>query len=659
MADTTEYVEFIQHHFPPLLDGEYKVAINQDVTIANDSEVKSFSAERTFVVQGERFSVKPQDIHAVFPPAGNLGEYSNVLPHIIFNRSTLPWEREPQTNLIESDDDRSGLPWLALLLFEDSQKPTPQIITLEELLDSESDGKKFPDLQLEYGQSNDDKVTVIDVVKSLLVGDSSGNAGILPALTDLEWLGHIRQMTDGQGNSLGDEYAGIIGNRLPLSGGSNTVHLVSLEGLYDDDGFIYNSENDDQLIRFVSLKNWSFSCLDEEQSFSGLLNNLDRGVVADISYTGQGTLRMPYNSEVETYLKKGNVPLGHYFRKGSKSVSWFHGPLVPAENTDEIELPINAADQLMRYNSVDGIFDVSYAAAWELGRALALKSRAFSISLYNWKRSYAQQQKQLEQQVLYDYLPGVSASPTVEIPDTVKNWFKKINYLEGIPFSYLVSDERLLPKESIRFFYLDQLWMECLLDGAFSIGRVISSDSEDDSMNGSSPTYPHEVVTGFLIRSDVVSGWPSLLVDGYDGVFSDDENSVDPNELALLRMDRLSANVLLCLFEGEVQTVDIHLKPETLHFGLDVDETDATKFIKKLRDSDGNETSEQINNIPWVLDDSSTRTLDIASLAMAIAGNANLNWPAAFTSAQFALEMIEGVEKVRFVKTQTGTTTTV
>jgi hypothetical protein len=28
-----------------------------------------------------------------FPPDGSLGEHSNVLPHIILNRSTLPWER--------------------------------------------------------------------------------------------------------------------------------------------------------------------------------------------------------------------------------------------------------------------------------------------------------------------------------------------------------------------------------------------------------------------------------------------------------------------------------------------------------------------------------------------------------------------------------------
>jgi hypothetical protein len=40
-------------------------------------------------------------------------------------------------------------------------------------------------------------------------------------------------------------------------------------------------------------------------------------------------------------------------------------------------------------------------------------------------------------------------------------------------------------------------------------------------------------------------------------------------KIELLRMERLSANVLICLFKGEIKTVDIHQKPETLHFGLD------------------------------------------------------------------------------------------
>ena len=47
--------------------------------------------------------------------------------------------------------------------------------------------------------------------------------------------------------------------------------------------------------------------------------------------------------------------------------------------------------------------------------------------------------------------------------------------VRGVPFNYLVPDERMLPAESIRFFQLDESWMDCLLDGAFSIGRVTTA----------------------------------------------------------------------------------------------------------------------------------------------------------------------------------------
>ena len=72
---------------------------------------------------------------------------------------------------------------------------------------------------------------------------------------------------------------------------------------------------------------------------------------------------------------------------------------------------------------------------------------------------------------------------------------------------------------------------------------------------------PHEIVTGLLLRSDVVSGWPGLLVDGTRPRNNETKSP--------LRMERLSKNVLLCLFAGEVTAVNIHQKPETLHFGFD------------------------------------------------------------------------------------------
>ncbi|NEP05707.1 MAG: hypothetical protein F6K34_13270, partial [Okeania sp. SIO4D6] len=451
--------------------------------------------------------------------------------------------------------------------------------------------------------------------------------------------------TDNNGKLVGDELAVIIGNRLPKKGHISTVHLVSIEGRYDDKGFNFQQAENNDYIRLVSLKSWRFACVDEKQSFKGLLTNIN---------LEPSTLRLPKvdNAEAEGYLSMGYLPLPHFLRQGGKTFSWYHSPLITGNNpTNNITLPIRAADELVRYNPNNGMFDISYAAAWELGRLLALQSKNFSISLYQWKRSHR------HGQIIQDtesHLPFYNQSNT-ELPDAIASWFTNLSLLKGVPFNYLVPDEQMLPVESIRFFWIDPLWIECLLDGAFSIGRVTTSDHAHDSSHSESPAAkPHETVTGFLLRSDVVAGWPGLLVDGYDQVVDNDNAIDDQEKLPLLRMDRLSANVLICLFDGEVKTVDIHQKPETIHFGLDSDDDDGrVTFYKKLKDSDGKpvkkadqrrlEIPDQEEPPKWK--DRSKNILNIANLAEAIKNKVNFN---SFTSAQFALEMIEGVEKVRF-----------
>ncbi|NEQ09126.1 MAG: hypothetical protein F6K37_25235 [Moorea sp. SIO4E2] len=633
MPETTKIkatkIEFIQYHQPALKNGNYEITVTQTIDGQKIPKDTKFPPDGSkpfrFTVSGERFDLKPKDIHAVFPPAGSLGEHSNVLPHIVLNRSTLPWERQAVAN-------NENLHWLALLLFEEEEKPEPQVITLKELKNTQSYPAKFPEFELESGQHEDDKVTVIDIEKSLL-------DKILPTQEDLAYLAHVRQGTDDKDKLVGDELAVIIGNRLPKKGSTSTVHLVSIEGRYDDKGFNFNGAVENDYIRLVSLKSWRFACVDEKQSFKGLLTHINRK---------PSTLRLPKvdNTEAEGYLSMGYLPLPHFLRQGGKTFSWYHSPLITGNNrTDNITLPIRAADEIVRYNPHNGMFDISYAAAWELGRLLALQSKNFSISLYHWKRSHR------HGQIIQDtesHLPFYNQSNT-ELPDAIASWFTNLSLLKGVPFNYLVPDEQMLPVESIRFFWVDPLWIECLLDGAFSIGRVTRSDHGHDSSHSESPAAnPHEQVTGFLLRSDVVAGWPGLLVDGYGKAVDNDNAIPDNDKLPLLRMDRLSANVLICLFKGEVKTVDIHQKPETIHFGLDYDYVRKT-FCKKLKKQDGQEIEAKVKSIPWK--DQDTRTVNIAELKQDIERELQNNTITftSFTSAQFALEMIEGVEKVRFI----------
>jgi hypothetical protein len=682
-------IRFLQNHLPGLTVGEYEITVEQEVKNTKITSQKPFTTTpMKFSVRGDRFSLKPTDVQAVFPPAGSLGDHANVLPHILLHRSTLPWERS-------ADQKSAEPPWLALLLFYEGEAPKPEIVRLKDIGGSSA---KFPTF-IKEGESDDDKVTVIDLQRKVL-------AGILPSKEELALLAHVREATDyiitdqtlaaiktepipgdvlsklekikGQEfigaeafrdalkNAIGGpqtasyqeaiarhaadrvELAVIIGNRLPNPKGISTAHLVSVADRYNADGFDYQSAGENDLIRLVSLQSWSFACIDHQQSFTGLLTRLNRE---------PSVLRLPDGelAAANKYLALGSLPLWHGLRQGGKTVSWYHGPLAPAENplTENApsapDLPVRAADELIRYNRATGMFDVSYAAAWELGRLLALQSKNFSVGLYNWKRAHAQQLRQIEEGLLHDSpLDGGSGQEPIKIPPDIAGWFKRLSLLESVPFNYLVPDERLLPPESIRFFQLDWLWIECLLDGAFSIGRVTAADHRRDSEVKSTAANPHAKVSGALMRSEVVSGWPGLLVDG----FNEDKKLNLKKKLNLLRMDRLSANILLCMFEGDVTSVDFHLRPETAHFGLDQMEGPSSDFYEKLcknlRDQQGDVSglpSQKIRTIPWR--QPLLGTIDVSTLAKTIKGKINGNG-SSFTSAQFAFQMIESSEKVSF-----------
>lgn len=300
--------------------------------------------------------------------------------------------------------------------------------------------------------------------------------------------------------------------------------------------------------------------------------------------------------------------------------------MVPGKNiskeADLFTSPIRVSDQLVRFNRDLGVFDVTYAAAWELGRFLALQSKTVSTELYHWKQAHIQIQRILESTKELEHLPLETPVPEVELPPAIKSWLENVQHLRGIPLNYLLPDEHMLPPESIRFFYVDCLWLECLQMGALSIGQSTKKINELLP----SLSKPSTLITGFLLRSDVVTGWPGLQVDGYS----------DNQHLSCLHVDRLAKDILICLFDGKPNAVDFHLKPEVMHFGMDGPDKDSAKFYVLQRNTDGS-TSESKIDIPW--QDEGLRVISINNLAREMKTD---------TSAQFTFQMIEEGARVRF-----------
>jgi len=616
MTTDRQTLTFRASYVPALEAGSYSVSMTQ--TVQMDKEVQHFATQRTFHVAGERFGLNPQDIYAVFPPAGSLGDHATVLPHIIVTNSTLPWEREAQR------DNAQSAPWLALVLFDETEAPTPQSITLDALIATPKQTARFPAISLEPGQQGSDLVTVIDVPQALL-------ASILPSAAELRWLAHVRERGDTRA-------AVLIANRLPQRNRASVVHLVSVEGRYNGENFGYQGADSKELIRLVSLHRWRFTCIDPEQTFRQLVQRLNHS---------PSTVRLPANDNpaAEAYLAMGYVPLPHSLRQGSTTVSWYHGPLAPGITPGDLSLPVRTADDLLRYDPEAGLFDGSYAAAWELGRLLTLQNGRVATALTQWKLAHRRHLCCMET-AIHSHLPFQSLPADEAAPELVQAWFAQLANLEGIPFNYLIPEEALLPPESIRFFQLDPLWIDALLDGAFSIGRVTQHDYRLDCAHmATAADHPakrdptvHPMVSGFLLHSELVAGWPGLRVDGYDHVFDTEGVVAEENKVELVRTARLSANVLLCLFAGAVKTVDLHLQPETIHFGVDVADDDPERYVKQLRAPNGASNGPTVDPLPWR--DAAQRVLEISALAGHLPAAAN-------NGAAFAVAMIEGVEKVR------------
>jgi hypothetical protein len=182
------------------------------------------------------------------------------------------------------------------------------------------------------------------------------------------------------------------------------------------------------------------------------------------------------------------------------------------------------------------------------------------------------------------------------VPGELRRFLARLRLLHGVPFSYLVPDAALLPIESIRFFYLDRGWTDKLVQGVLSVGTITTADrAQLESV------YPHlraEVdeaertirsprgeerlqgaggtITGFLLRSRAVSGWPNLHVRAYSrDVLADDALTTaaesDPDRMKVLRIERLAPAVLLVLFDGVPAVVHIEEPRQGIQFGVRLD----------------------------------------------------------------------------------------
>jgi hypothetical protein len=141
-------------------------------------------------------------------------------------------------------------------------------------------------------------------------------------------------------------------------------------------------------LRLFCLAQWTFECL-EGGDFKAIMQALpNNGGVAMLGMPpalaqapgGQGAAAW------RAALDTGHVPLEHLTREGERTIAWYRGPLTPVGVARSGEGPFHTSDQARRIDPETGLENLGYAAAFEIGRLLALGDPRFALDLLRWRR---------------------------------------------------------------------------------------------------------------------------------------------------------------------------------------------------------------------------------------------------------------------------------
>jgi hypothetical protein len=263
---------------------------------------------------------------------------------------------------------------------------------------------------------------------------------------------------------------------------------------------------------------------------------------------------------------------------------------------------------------------------------------------------------------------NLAALQSAPFPPALFAWMADALLLKTTPIGHILPREDLLPLESLRTFCLDARWLLAFASGAFSVGRSLSAELKLDegsfpaiftqsaamaglSAQGSQGPVA-DVVSGFLLRSDVVLGWPKIEARARDA---------GGNNLPRARWERVADGVMLALFVGQMAAFDLLEPAESLHFGLEQDPAYLGKKLLRFVTAPDAQAKPG-EQIPVSLAPAVTpatrphNVLRVKDLAAALekelsAAKANQQADGSdrpFTSAEFALQMIEGVQAVTF-----------
>ncbi|KAE8356856.1 hypothetical protein BDV28DRAFT_154359 [Aspergillus coremiiformis] len=418
-------------HRPGLLGGEYIIDVEQDITVSTHPP-KSVPASQSFYVNYPQFQLPDGAIHSVYPPQGH-EEWVTALPHVVFNNPSLPWEWEGSfdEDPIDYKQNRNRVPWLAVLVFTQEElelsstdlegpqsifrdifpdEPPRQTSTLAVNMPA-SQIKKIKDTAApsELEKTSDDTTTDVILLRRELfaslftkydvMGNPVPNAG--PDVRPYRFLAHRRDIntegmayaaltaTEDDQSSFGVVFSHRTG---PLQITEPTICMVHLVSLIGVEGMSsWPIPNDRRFVAMSSLHSWSYSCFPP-----------DTPTVRDqFEALGASCHLLRYNFETgdEKEIKDYHASIGnraidrlhngytlarYRVQTGESTACFMRGAFVPVTDHAGAEhwtwLSNNGSD-LQILDQRLGVMDITYSAAWQLGRSLAISDPTFVASL--------------------------------------------------------------------------------------------------------------------------------------------------------------------------------------------------------------------------------------------------------------------------------------
>ena len=382
---------------PPLYEGDYNITFDHTMTVAEsqNSINEKFHIEKKFCVAINAETLPDSDVFHVSPAPNDQGDFSTELPFMVFNDPTYPWLKNLSTC------DNLPIPWIALIIL--SEKEVVEEKDVKHIdLKAETQNEKFYfryDDNKNSSYKDDDNVHIVRVSRTTF--DS-----IMPDIEDRAWLTHCKNevdlsTTDDITTQKDGNFSVVIANRFPPRNSETSVkytaHLIPAY-LYDDRNKIPAGID----VELISIYHWSFYSekiegdANDKKSDKSFVSFIDR-----LKNKDGGPIKS--RQVCDSKLKE------HRLRTGEKTYSLYHGPIMPMKYNQAPNIngeKVYTSDGRLIYDKTNGLFDISYAAAFNLGRLVTLSHNAEAQKIVNWRKSNKKEKHfmLLKQEIDIDYI---------------------------------------------------------------------------------------------------------------------------------------------------------------------------------------------------------------------------------------------------------------